>query len=413
MINTLFFIVLSVCTFTVALSAARGSQTYWLLPNVALATFYLLYVVPLASTDTTDEVFFGIVICNLTFLASIVFFRSRPAPEGQPPPPINSAGNILPLYGALLCTIGVFAAYLSLRSAGGLLGVLNAAGGSGYLEARVHGNNSGLLGVAIWAASLGLAIIFAVWLDNTRRKFVLLLFITYFVLCFGVYFLLTVRHNTVASILMLAVVYFRFKGLSIRSTLPVGAAILAVVVSFQSVRQQGIEDFSLVETREITNSSFEHIEITELMVERANALGYLWFEHGLDSVVFLVPRAIWPGKPSTSTLNRTFFPEEARGGTEKAPGIVAEGMVSLGYLGLILLTTALVGFLSIIQRRLDRHKNAFSAALLAAAFVPYCYISVRTGVLGKHLITFIFLFILYLAIPRLIKKRARILPVTT
>jgi len=388
---------------------ARGSRTLWLLPNLALLTFAVLYLLPIFTRPISDSIFLPILTANISLALAALLFRGLPVAARRHKPPIIT-GNVFLLLGVLFCSIGVFAVYQSLAASGGLTSVLLDYGGRGYLAARVNGANSGILGVLAWASPFGLAMLLAAWLQQPGRYGVFAVFLVFFGLVMGGYFLLTVRHNAVATLLMLAAVVFRYRGFKLRSALLFALPLVAVFTVFQAVRVAGVGQLGLGSIINSTSQSAEHLEVTEYMIEKTRFDGYTGFSQMLDLPVFLVPRVFWPEKPRTSTLNRLYFPEQASVGSEKSPGIVAEGYVSWGYPGIIIVSFAFMGLLSFVQARFDRLKDPLAAALFAAVFVPYTYMGVRTGVFGKHLVPVIFIYLEYLVAMRLARLGLRLRP---
>ena len=109
--------------------------------------------------------------------------------------------------------------------------------------------------------------------------------------------------------------------------------------------------------------------------------------------VFLVPRKFWPDKPRTSYLNRRFFPDEAKIGTEKSVGIIAEGYTICGGIGVFMLMFFFTILIGLIQIKLDKLFIDLKTFLFILPFIPLTYLGIRTGVIGKHLLS-IFIMIL-------------------
>ena len=383
--------VLLALNFVTAAFLAVRTTTLWLLPNISLAAFSLLYLFPLLGTEVSETTAIAILVANLSLIVTMIGFKIRKGLRANEHAN-RRAGNMLVLMGVFWCLVGLAGVYASLSLAGGLFVVLENFGGRGYLDARVHGQYSGLLGIAAWTSPLGLAMVFAAWFENPKKHAYFLIFLLFFVLVVGSFFLLTVRHNAVATLLMLATVYVRYRGVNTRAILLLAASFVSVFVLFQAVRTLGLDGLSVEAVVEVTQRSSEHLEVTERMVARTDRAGHLWFSHAQDVISFFVPRAIWSDKPVTGTLNRIFFPEVAVVGSEKAAGIVGEGYVSLNHLGIVIVCVVFAGFLSVVQRKLEADRNVLRGALVAATFIPLAYIGVRNGLLGKHLISFVVIY---------------------
>jgi hypothetical protein len=383
---------------------ARNSPTMWLLPNIAIITFLVVYIFPLFTAEVGNQLVISIVICFLSMIITALAVRRVKVKFGKSPPQIGHR-KLLPALGVFFCIIGIGSVFLSLYYAGGLFAVLLEGGGRSYLEVRVHSSESGILGILAWASPIGLALLLALWLESKQRYVILALFICFFLASMTGFVLLTVRHNAVATILILLATFIRYRGFSFRIAVFSALLLLMIFVGFQALRVSVLDEFSVDSAVDSFTRSVEHLDVTQHMIKQADYDGHSGFLHVLDVPIFLVPRDIWPDKPMTSTLNRIYFPSEASVGSEKAPGIVGEGYASAGYLGVVMVAVIFMAVLSMVQQRLDRYQSPFLATLFAAAFIPYAYIGIRTGVFGKHLIASIMIYCQYLLIASLSRKR--------
>lgn len=382
-----------------------------LLPNLALATFTLLYVVPLfVETDISVQLLSAILLSNALLSAVFVLMsagrkkNSRGFPDGSDGRAAFKLGDVAISLAVVFVIVGNAATFYSLVNSGGLLAVISDFGGRGYLNVRVNSASSGILGVLAWSSPFGLAVLYATAL--TRRRFrYWVLFLGFFLLTATGYALLTVRHNMVATLIMLLLIHLVIRKVSPTLLVIFSALAVTVIVFFQSLRVSGLQGLAISTAVNTIFASNEHIKVTESVINTVNRSDYLYFAHALDVFTFAIPRALWAGKPETSTLNRVFFPDVAAVGSEKAIGLVAEGYASLGLLGVVALSAAFALLISRLQRALNQGGMSVRATLLAVALVPISYIGVRTGFLGKHLITFVLVYLQYRMITGLGKKR--------
>lgn len=389
---------------------SRKNVSFGLLPNLTLATFIVLYVIPIFfDRHISDEVLFAVVIANAILIAIFVSYsiskgnylnRIREAEERKR----LSISGFSVLLAIIFCVIGNVATYYSLINSGGLFSVIFDFGGRGYLSARVNGEGSGMLGVLAWLSPFSLAFLFAAALSKRRKRYWILFLIFFFMTALG-YGLLTVRHNMIATLIMLMLTYLTFRKASFKIVILFFATSIAVLVYFQSLRVSGIQGLAFDMALNSAFASNEHLRVTEHIIKQTNATEFTVFTHVSDVFIFAIPRSIWPSKPETSTLNRIFFPEVASVGSEKAIGLIAEGYASLGLLGVSMITAAFAFMISRFQRHLNRTWSEPKAAFIAVAFVPICYIGVRTGFLGKHLISFMLIYTQYLILMRASRYR--------
>ena len=131
MIEELLALGLLFVNSAVILATAKNSRTFWLLPNLAIATFTVLYIIPLAQAEPKAPTFWGVALCDLALVTALLCFRGKKS--GAHPNEVQATpGHFLPLLGVFYASVCVLAAYLSLIDAGGLGVVLSKFVGSGY-----------------------------------------------------------------------------------------------------------------------------------------------------------------------------------------------------------------------------------------------------------------------------------------
>lgn len=409
LLTLVIFLVFVVAGLTFFYCPKRG-----ILVNVMLGTYVSLYLFPLYLLDSGDSalvmVRYSIFIGAFGLISGVLLFSKAFSKINKSSVTTTFlVGNGATLLALVFIALGLFAIYQSLLSSGGLLSVILGRGGREYLEARIYSKGAGTLGAMAWLGPVALSVLWARFLSENRGRVIIGgIFLLALLLILTGYFLLTVRHNAVATLLALFVVSAYLKDIALKSFVIMFSGALAIVVVFQAVRVAGIDQVDSGSYIETTMRSFEHLDVTRHIISRTEDLDYSYFAHMSDLPIFLIPRALWDEKPSTSTLNRQFFPEVASIGSEKAVGIVGEGYASMGFFGVFLICFAFSSFICYVQLLLERStKKTLLRCLAISLIAPYAYIGVRTGVFGKHQITFIIMFIQAYIIVKLSAIRLR------
>jgi len=395
----------------------KYSRYSGLLINILCVSHLLLYVLPyLFNSRNYPEVGEVILFSSLgiligTFIVSLSYRKSflykndnhiEQALKGIRP--LNNQSLVWLSY--IFVSISLYSIYITLQSIGGINVMLIAAGGGAkYLDARVNSINSGMLGLLIWFGPVSLSYIFFDLLIETRKKKTkaIIFFILLISMLTGC-FLLTIRHNTIAIFLMLFTVHTLVKGFSKTRVIIIIIFSTGVVYVFQAIRIGDIEDFSIQKITETRSDEIEHLDVTAKIISKVNNNGNTYLTHIKDIYIFLIPRIIWPNKPITSFLNREYFPNVARSGSEKAIGIVGEGYSMFGFFGVFILTIFFSYVISRLQYMLDTFDFSILALFIIISIIPLSYIGIRTGVFGKHLLSnliMIFQVMLYLSISKI------------
>lgn len=405
----MIYLILIICflQFLLLRDLFRVSKFKVILINITFFCFFSLYVIPLILNQRyrslSDIIFLGSLGLFFATLLIHVYYSKNIYLRIKKSTSFNFLhiqkikSNMLFVISLLFLLISFFSIYKSLSNSGDLTNIILSEGaGRDYLEARVNSEWSGVLGLLIWFIPVSITYMFFDYLTELkiktkRRK----RFITIFclVIAFLGYFLLTVRHNTVSTLLMIFITLMFVKGFSKKQFLFSSLAIIIVLFSFQAIRTGGLNNFTLHDFEISAGNQFDHINSTNLIVNKVNKHGFTFFKHFGDVFVFLVPRKFWPDKPRTSYLNRRFFPDEAKIGTEKSVGIIAEGYTICGGIGVFMLMFFFTILIGLIQIKLDKLFIDLKTFLFILPFIPLTYLGIRTGVIGKHLLS-IFIMIL-------------------
>lgn len=395
---------------------ALNSKTKGILINCTFATFIIVYYIPLMLVPTREisqELAASTIICLYGLFVGFFFrfpnFRSTTAKTYIISSSILGKSIINGFFLIALASI-----IMSLKLAGGLFVVVNGAGGADYLNVRVNSPFSGILGMFIWLAPIPIVLFFYDYLTeppSLKKKKLLLKFIVCLFLLISGYLLLTVRHNAVATVLALFTTYICITKFSIKNTIIALTIILSIIVIFQTIRVSGADNVDTSSALNSTAKSFEHVVITQDIINKTHDRGFTYFQHMLDVPIFFVPRAIWTGKPRTSFLNRYYFPRVAKVGSEKSIGIIGEGYSSYGYVGVFLIAAVFSFFISQMQFILDSSPNLLLKCFVASIIAPYTYIGIRTGVFGKHMLSMILMcieaYIIYLTFSKNKKRHTK------
>jgi len=387
-------------------------KRYLSLTMIMLAAFSILYTLPLILeslfsfqfrsfyVNESNEIIYNlaVIISFYSLLVGIFLGKAFQKKEkiGEEKSNYFRTSKISLILSFFLLAISFFAAYSSLMNSGGLLSIIfSEYAGGDYLQARVLGKGSGVLGLLIWLIPVNLLFIFLSLRAYIRYKFFRTLIVsTLIFLAIASYILLTARHNLITLFLLFYYyIYFTCKKTAKRVFFVAPIIGLLVISLLQGVRVSGAEDIEISKSMTIFLESLEHKDVTHKIIAQVEEENYTYFAHVQDVFIFFIPRAFWAEKPRTSYLNNLFFPDLAKGGSEKAFGIVAEGYAALGLLGVLLLSFFVGMFFSLIQNYIYNSKNKTKALMYLAIFIPLSYISVRTGVFGKHLIGSILIFI--------------------
>lgn len=294
-----------------------------------------------------------------------------------------------------LLGIAFYAVYLSLMNSGGLLSIIfSEYAGGDYLQARVLASGSGILGLLIWLVPINLLFIFLslrAYLKYRSLRIILISFLIF--LSISSYILLTARHNIITLLLLFYYYIFFTCQKTAKKIFFIAPIIALLIISLlQGIRVSGT-DTEVSKSITIFLESLEHKDVTHKIIAQVEREDYNYFAYTQDVFIFFIPRVFWPDKPSTSYLNNKFFPALAKGGSEKAFGIVAEGYAAFGLLGVMILSLFVGIFLQYIQNYIYKSRNKTKSLMYLAIFIPLSYISIRTGVFGKHLIGSILIFI--------------------
>lgn len=376
---------------------SRKSRFKGLLINILSLSFIFLYVFPYLLNSRKFEdiggmVFFGSFgIFFGTFL--VYLFKKNKITKSfnniEDLTILKTSANLFLSF--VFYGISIYAIWLSLQSIGGIQVLLTSAGGGReYLEARVNGANSGILGLLIWLAPISISYIFFDALTESyriRRFFKYLVFLICLVALVFLFMALTVRHNTISTLLMLFLTAVLVKGFSRKKLIVVLVLSLSVFYVFQAIRLSTIDELNFGKLSELRSDETEHLEVSNEIYNKVNKIGYTGISHMGDVFIFIIPRALWKSKPKTSYLNRTYFNDFAQSGSEKAIGILGEGYTIIGNFGVFLLSTFFAMFIFALQLRLDISVISLRFYLTVLALVPLSYIGIRTGVFGKQLLS--------------------------
>ncbi|MBI9070767.1 MAG: oligosaccharide repeat unit polymerase [Melioribacteraceae bacterium] len=288
----------------------------------------------------------------------------------------------------LFLLLGVYAGFKSLQNMGDIYSVLfSTRFGGDYIEARIMGENSGIIGVLVWLIPINLAYIYIYIQYRFRSVIIGFLYKSLiFLIPVSIFLLLTVRHNLI-SLIILIFYYFLFTNYKFAKKAFYLFPILFVVIIFmQGIRVSGIEKVESKESIEFFLESLEHKNVTHKIINDVSRKGFTYFEHIGDVFVFLVPRAVWADKPIGGYLNNHHFPEVARIGSEKAIGIVGEGYSAFGLVGVFLLSGLLGYVIYSVQLKISEEPDLVKKLFWAAIIIPLSYFSIRSNMFGKHLI---------------------------
>lgn len=290
---------------------------------------------------------------------------------------------VFPLYIA-----GLYSIFDALHTAGGLTAVADG-GSAAYLTARA-GYNGIMKNFEFLLPFTTIVLIQCIVNSGLKKfsKFGLILFI--FALPVAGYWLLTVRSNIVIILLLLvSMLVGKAKGIS-------KWVIVFCLFAFITVAVSTLVEIRSNQDNAFVNSLYNFNVTTATIIDKVSNGRYLYGSHAADTIVFLIPRAIWPDKPVTSAINREFFPELARYKTEINAGLIAEGYTILGVAGVCILSLFNGYLIARLQKYIDsRHSNLMSYHLLFAIFLQYSIDSVRMGVFGKQHLDVVICLILY------------------
>ena len=195
---------------------SKKNVSFGVLPNLTIATFITIYVIPIFfDRQISNEFLLSVAISNTIFLTIFIYssfiknkyFNILRYDGNFRTLSINGASIFVAI---IFCIVGNLATYYSLVAAGGLLSVISDFGGRGYLEARVNNESSGALGILAWLSPFSLAFIFAAALLKRKKSYWIWFTFLFITTALG-YGLLTVRHNMVATLIMLMLTYLTFK----------------------------------------------------------------------------------------------------------------------------------------------------------------------------------------------------------
>lgn len=392
---------------------------FFSLPLVSLSTFFFLYTLPqilswmfnfeFRNSYVKEEnewlydllvslgfltLYSGIKIGRFFFL----FFYKKKNIEKIVQTYQLKANIVGVIVSIVLYTLAIYGAYMSLMTAGGLFSVIisDRAGGD-YLVARTSGGAfTGIFGTILWFVPMATVYIYLYLRRFSYRGLTFIAQVLLVGIPLIVFFLLTARHNMIGFMLTIYYYMLLFKPKIIQKLSVIAIpAVFFLLASIQSIRISSIDDVNFASTTESFIKSFEHKNVTHHMMRVTQEKGYTYFRHTQDAVIFLFPRFLWEEKPITSFLNRTYFPGEAKSGTEISPGILGEGFAALGVIGVFILCLFWGFFIAFVQHKIYTQRDLTRNLLLIAIFAPLSYFSIRSNVFGKHLIGTIIMFVFY------------------